>query len=43
MVKRLSKKAIQSRCQRDRLVKMKVFRLRRDAVDILGSCSRGAT
>src|SRR6218665_1986715 len=33
-VKRLSKEAIQRRSQRDRLVKIKVFKLRRDADDI---------
>src|SRR6218665_346558 len=33
-VKRISQKAIQRRSQRDRLVKMKVFKLRRDADDI---------
>src|SRR6218665_2186910 len=33
-VKRLSQKAIQRRSQRDRLVKIKVFKLRRDADDI---------
>src|SRR6218665_2239621 len=34
-VKRLSHEAIQRRSQRDRLVKIKVFKLRRDADDIL--------
>src|SRR6218665_3228021 len=34
-VKRLSQEAIQRRSQRDRLVKIKVFKLRRDADDIL--------
>ena len=33
-VKRLSQEAIQRRSQRDRLVKIKVFKLRRDADDI---------
>src|SRR6218665_214825 len=33
-VKRLSQEAIQRRSQRDRLVKIKVFKLRRDAEDI---------
>src|SRR6218665_1816445 len=33
-VKRLSQEAIQRRSQRDRLVKRKVFKLRRDADDI---------
>src|SRR6218665_1664749 len=33
-VKRLSHEAIQRRSQRDRLVKIKVFKLRRDAGDI---------
>src|SRR6218665_2223921 len=33
-VKRLSQKAIQRRSQRDRLVKIKVFKLRGDADDI---------
>ena len=33
-VKRLSQEAIQRRSQRDRLVKMKVFKLRRGADDI---------
>src|SRR6218665_3188604 len=36
-VKHLSQKAIQRRSQRDRLVKIKVFKLRRDADDIPGS------
>src|SRR6218665_2224855 len=36
-VKRLSQKAIQRRSQRDRLAKIKVFKLRRNAHDI--SCS----
>jgi len=34
-VKRLSQAAIQRRSQRDRLVKIKVFKLRRDADEIL--------
>ena len=34
-VKRLSQEAIQRRSQRDRLVKIKVLKLRRDADDIL--------
>src|SRR6218665_3289679 len=34
-VKRLSQEDIQRRSQRDRLVKIKVFKLRRDADDIL--------
>src|SRR6218665_3878890 len=33
-VKRLSQEAIQRRSQRDRLVKIKVFKLRRDADDM---------
>jgi len=34
LVKRLSQEAIQRHSQRDRLVKIKVFKLRRDADDI---------